>query len=274
MFAAHGRAGQPILRLLIASALLVTIVTVVALAQTNGTPVEAAAVTPEVTTGGSTIDPNTGALPTFRDLFLYSPTINGIILLLSLMSLAWFLFLIVTINPGQMAPASLTDEVTKLALRRKFESISDLCRAQRRTFIASIYQRLADNAHKDHDTLMQIIDTEGKRRADLVWNRISYLSDIANVAPMLGLLGTVLGMIKAFFLLEGQVGSVDSLVLSRGVGEAMATTMFGLVVAIITLLFYSIIKARATTTLAEAEAAVQSVADHMTRKPDSPAEEA
>ena len=241
--------GYPFFRLCLAVTLLVGCLTVFALAQ----PAQDAA----------TIDPATGALPTFAELFMFSPYINGIILLLSLLSLAWFLFLFVSVNPTQLAPAQLTDEVTKLALRRKFDSISDLCRAQRRTFVASIYQRLADNAGKDHDTLMQIIDTEGRRRADLIWNRISYLSDIANVAPMLGLLGTVMGMIKAFFLLERQVGSVDSLSLSRGVGEAMATTMFGLVVAIITLVFYSIVKARATAALADAEAAVQSVADHM-----------
>lgn len=266
MVPAHGRAGRPLFRLLISVVALLAVVATVALAQTGQDPVNVGSPGVEA----QVIDAETGALPTIAELFAFSPIINGIILVLSVLSLAWFLFLILTVNASMMAPASLTDEVTKLALRRKFESISDLCRAQRRTFTASIYQRLADNAHKDHDTLMQIIDTEGKRRADLIWNRISYLSDIANVAPMLGLLGTVLGMIKAFFLLERQVGSVDSLVLSRGVGEAMATTMFGLVVAILSLLFYSIIKARATAALAEAEAAVQSVADHMTRQPDEP----
>lgn len=222
-----------------------------------------AAVTP------SAVDAASGALPSIADLFMFSPLINGIILGLSVLSLALFLWLFLSVSTANLAPGSLTDEVTKLALRGKFEAISDLCRAHRRVFTASIFVRLADNASKDHTTLMEIIDTEGHRRADLIWNRISYLSDIANVAPMLGLLGTVLGMIKAFFLLERQVGSVDSLALSRGVGEAMATTMFGLFVAIVTLVFYSIIKSRATTVLADAEAAVQSVADHMAQSAGS-----
>ena len=63
---------------------------------------------------------------------------------------------------------------------------------------------------------------------------------------MLGLLGTVRGMIKAFFQLQGQTASVNAITLSRGVGEALSTTLFGLAVGIAALLFYSIIKARAT----------------------------
>lgn len=264
-------AGPPARRLLFAGLLLVACIAIVVQAQT---PAPAPAPGSISTTASGAlasggIDAATGALPTFADLFMFSPWINGLIAALSVLSLGMFIFLLLSVTSSQLAPASLTDEVTRLAFRKKFEAISDLCRAQRRTFTASIYQRLADNASKDHGTLMDIIETEGKRRAELIWNRISYLSDIANVAPMLGLLGTVLGMIKAFFLLEQQVGSVESAALSRGVGEAMSTTMFGLVVAIVTLVFYSIIKARATTALGDAEAAVQAVADHMSRAPGS-----
>ncbi|MFW6058808.1 MAG: MotA/TolQ/ExbB proton channel family protein, partial [Phycisphaeraceae bacterium] len=127
-------------------------------------------------------------------------------------------------------------------------------------------QRCVDNAGKGHSIIMDMLDTEGRRRADIVWNRISYLADVSNVAPMLGLLGTVMGMIKAFFGLEREAGNVDAGVLSQGVAEAMSTTMFGLMVGILALVFYSIVKARATRTLAEAEAAVHSITDHLKRE--------
>jgi biopolymer transport protein ExbB len=112
---------------------------------------------------------------------------------------------------------------------------------------------------------MGMVDTEGKRRADILWNRVSYLSDIANVAPMLGLLGTVIGMMRAFFRLDSVDISVKSRALSSDIAGAMATTMFGLIVAIMALAFFSIIKGRATRVLAEAEQAVHAVADHIKR---------
>jgi len=213
----------------------------------------------------SAIDPLTGALPTLAELFAFSPIINGVLLGLSVLALALFLFFLLTINPRAMAPHDLVDELTKLAIRGKHEAASDLCRANRRVFIATIVQRCVDNAGKDHSVIMGMIDAEGRRRADVVWNRISYLADVSNVAPMLGLLGTVLGMITAFFGLERETGAIGAAVLSRGVGQAMATTLFGLGVGIMALVFYSVVKARATRTLADAEQAVHAIADHIKR---------
>jgi biopolymer transport protein ExbB len=110
-----------------------------------------------------------------------------------------------------------------------------------------------------------MLDSEGQRRADVVWNRLSYLGDVINIAPMLGLLGTVVGMMQAFFALQYQSISASSGALTRSIGGAMATTFFGLIVAIVSLVFYSIAKARLTRTLAEVEQTVHSIADHIKR---------
>ncbi|MCC6682112.1 MAG: MotA/TolQ/ExbB proton channel family protein [Phycisphaeraceae bacterium] len=216
-------------------------------------------------TSSAVIDPITGALQSWGTLFQFSPIINGIIAGLSVLALLMFLYNLLSINSRAMVPADLVDELTKLVLARKYEQAADLCRANRRVFIASIVQRCAENAGQEHSVILDMLDAEGRRRADVVWNRISYLADVANVAPMLGLLGTVMGMIKAFFLLEGQTGSANATALASGVGQAMSTTMFGLIVAIGSLVFYSLIKSRATRVLAEAEQAVHSIADHLKR---------
>jgi len=209
-----------------------------------------------------------GLLPTLRELFFFSPIINSIIAGLSVIALGLFLFFLATVHTRAMVPSELVDQVTKLTVRGKYEQAADLCRSNRNVFIASIIQRCVENAGKGHSVIMDMIDAEGRRRADIVWNRISYLADVSNVAPMLGLLGTVLGMIKTFFGLEESTGSINAKVLSAGVGQAMTTTMFGLVVGILALVFYSIAKARVTRTLAEAEQAVHNIADHMKREED------
>jgi biopolymer transport protein ExbB len=206
-----------------------------------------------------------GALQTVRDLYLNAPVINSIIAALSVAAVGLFVFFLSTVNPRSMVPAEFLDQVTKLTVQGKYEQAADLCRGNRNVFVASIIQRCVENAGKGHSVIMDMIDAEGRRRADIVWNRISYLADVSNVAPMLGLLGTVIGMIRTFLQLPQISGANTADLLSAGIGQAMSTTMFGLGVGILALLFYSIVKARVTRTLAEAEQAVHSIADHIKR---------
>jgi len=200
-----------------------------------------------------------------RDLFMFSPVINGIIVGLSVLALIFFLYFMLTINSRTFAPPRFVDEVVKLVVRGDYERASDVCRRSRGVFAAGIIQRCLENHSHSHSVMLDMIDTEGRRQADITWNRVSYLADISNVAPMLGLVGTVLGMIKAFYGLENELGGIDAITLSKGVGEAMATTLFGLSVGIMALVMYSLAKARTTRTLAEAEQAVHMIADHIKR---------
>lgn len=229
--------------------------------------------TPPATTGQSGTTTGEGAIgegtdqPLFLlgELFMISPVINGIIAGLSVLGLIFFLFFMLTINRRTFAPPRFVDEVVKLVIRGDYERAADVCRRSRGVFAASIVQRCVENHNQNHSVMLDMIDTEGRRQADIIWNRVSYLADISNVAPMLGLLGTVLGMIKAFYGLKNEMGGIDANILSGGVAEAMGTTLFGLSVGILTLVLYSLVKSRATRTLADAEQAVHMIADHIKR---------
>lgn len=220
-------------------------------------------------------DPNAAAaaaaaagegIPTVYELFMASQWINGVILLLSLVAVAMFVHLLASLSVGSFAPARFTDELTRLVLRERFEQAVQFCQNHHRTMISGICQRLIDNRDKDPGVLMSIVETEGSRRADRVWARIGYLSEIAAIAPTLGLLGTVIGMIKVFFTLTTRISEGHTVGdLSAGIAEAMSTTMFGLIVAILAGLFYMIVRSRATTVLSEAEEACHTVADHVHR---------
>lgn len=198
-------------------------------------------------------------------LFFYAPVINGLIIGLSVLALAFFVMFMLTINNRAMAPPGLVDEVVKLVIRGDYERAADVCRRSRGVFVADIVQRCVENATQQHGVMLDMIDAEGRRQADILWNRVSYLADISNVAPMLGLLGTVLGMIDVFAELEITSGSITAQLLAGGVGKAMATTMFGLSVGILSVVLYSIVKSRATRSLADAEQAVHMIADHIKR---------
>jgi len=73
---------------------------------------------------------------------------------------------------------------------------------------------------------------------------IQTLGTIGNIAPLLGLLGTVIGMIKAFMVIQQMVGKVNAAVLAGGIWEAMLTTALGLSVALPTMVAHSYLISR------------------------------
>ncbi len=70
------------------------------------------------------------------------------------------------------------------------------------------------------------------------------LYTITVIAPMLGLIGTVIGLMKSFHLLSGQVGNYNPQVLSQGISEALITTATGLIIAVVAIIFYNYFHAR------------------------------
>ena len=96
---------------------------------------------------------------------------------------------------------------------------------------------------------------EGGRIADAMMASVDWLADIAAIAPLVGLLGTVLGMFQAFGGIASDVSAgAKPVVLAQGVSQAIVTTIFGLVVAIPSLAAYAVFRRRAQKRIAEIEA--------------------
>ncbi len=98
---------------------------------------------------------------------------------------------------------------------------------------------------------------EATRAADRLEARLRGLSLIAQSAPLLGLLGTVLGMIETFMRIEGAGREVEVAVLAGGIWEALLTTAFGLVVAIPALFAYASFEGMAARYLSWIESGVE-----------------
>lgn len=209
-------------------------------------------------------------VPTVAALFMTSPYINGALLVLSVIALLLFLYMLLSLTSASFTPARFVDNVTKLILNRQFDQAVHLCQSNSGVFASSIIQRVIENRDKEHGELMEILSAEGRRRGETIWNRVSYLSEISNIAPMLGLLGTVVGMIKVFFTLTERIAGPNVDKLSAGIAEAMGTTMFGLIVAIAAGVFYTLARSRAVKVLAEAEQVCHTVVDHTHRSASDP----
>ena len=95
---------------------------------------------------------------------------------------------------------------------------------------------------------------EGSRIAQRLFSQVQWLSDIAALAPLVGLLGTVLGMFEAFGGIASQASAAAKpVVLAQGVSQAIVTTIFGLVVAIPSQLAYAFFRRRAQRRIDEIE---------------------
>jgi biopolymer transport protein ExbB len=101
----------------------------------------------------------------------------------------------------------------------------------------------------------EIAETEGTRVAASLNNRVIYLADIGMIAPLLGLLGTVFGIIRSFGALGADVGSARYAALSRGISEALVNTAAGLAIGIPAMIFYAFFRGRSQKLISELEAA-------------------
>ena len=98
---------------------------------------------------------------------------------------------------------------------------------------------MKDSEGKNPALLKDIIESEGRRQADRILGPTQYLLDIAAVAPMVGLLGTVFGMIKAFSVIAYDIAKAKPILLAHGVAMALITTAFGLIVGIPAMVAYA-----------------------------------
>ena len=95
---------------------------------------------------------------------------------------------------------------------------------------------------------------EGARIGERLMSTVDWLADIAAIAPLVGLLGTVLGMFQAFGGIAADVSAgAKPVVLAQGVSQAIITTIFGLVIAIPCLIAYAFFRRRAAKRIAEIE---------------------
>ena len=97
---------------------------------------------------------------------------------------------------------------------------------------------------QDRETLETVIVHATDEEVRDISRYLQALATIGNIAPLLGLLGTVLGMIKAFMVIQQMGGKVNAAVLAGGIWEAMLTTALGLAVALPTIVAHSYLVAR------------------------------
>ncbi|MBI2743288.1 MAG: MotA/TolQ/ExbB proton channel family protein [Chlamydiales bacterium] len=199
-------------------------------------------------------------------VFAGSPIIYSLLASLSVFALFICLYNVLSLRATS---DSFVRKVRQKLLSNQYEEALNLCLKNDQLFgrvlSSAIAARKLGFAH-----MVETMKAEGKRATVGFWQRISLLNDIAVVAPMLGLLGTVLGMFYAFYDLNRSQESVNTLF--DGLGISVGTTVAGLIVAIMAMMLHSFAKFRVVRVLTHIEDEAQSMAALMDPRTTSSSE--
>jgi biopolymer transport protein ExbB len=181
---------------------------------------------------------------------------------LSVFSVMLVIVYLLTIRRGAVVSSGYM--ATADALLRKRDYLGLLAVSNRHgEAIARVVQKMLDfttkNPSADFQQVREIAETEGTRVASSLNNRAIYLADIGMIAPMLGLLGTVFGIIKSFSALGSDLGTARYALLSSGVSQALVNTAAGLAIGIPAMIFYAFFRGRVQKIISELESAVTHV---------------
>jgi biopolymer transport protein ExbB len=201
------------------------------------------------------------ALP-LREVIKSGGSLMYVLGLLSLIGVALVIYFFIVLKPSEMVPLLLMRDVVDHLKAGRLEEAQDLCTAHPCLFsyvamAGILYARKANKI--DNATLKDIIEGEGARRAEAMLGQVQYLLDIAVISPMVGLLGTVVGMLKAFGAVATDIARARPVSLAAGVSQALITTIFGLIIAIPAMCFYAYFRRKASSIISQAESAAVEV---------------
>ncbi len=165
------------------------------------------------------------------------------ILLCSVLALAIFLERIIRFARMRSRGAGLAAKVIEVLKEGNVQKARDLAERSNSP-MGRILARAIEVRDQDRETIETVIVHATDEEVRNLSSYLQALATIGNIAPLLGLLGTVLGMIKAFMVIEQLGGQVNASVLAGGIWEAMLTTALGLSVALPTMVAHSYLLAR------------------------------
>lgn len=142
-------------------------------------------------------------------------------------------------------------KIQKLVQARNFDRAIQLCNAAPNAALSKVLKAGLAKAGQEQREIQNAVDEAALELLPKLQRRTGYLQVIANVATLLGLLGTILGIIIAFKAVSEVEASQKQKVLTRGIAIALYTTAFGLVVAIPTMLAHALIDAKTTKIIDE-----------------------
>jgi biopolymer transport protein ExbB len=173
------------------------------------------------------------------------------ILGVSMTMLTFIIQLFMSLRDEQLAPSALVESLRNTIHAGNYQEAWEICRANK-AYIALVLKGTLERLGRGKEAVEISLIEHGIREAQIMKTKNSYLSVIGVIAPMIGLLGTVIGMMGAFAVL-GASGVADPRSLALRIGEVLMATASGLFIAIPAFVFYYYFRNLATIVLVNAD---------------------
>jgi len=205
----------------------------------------------------------------FWSLIQASGLIGFIIILLSFVAVALMIEYALSLRRSMLMPPGFADEVLKLLVQGQAGSALQKCQNDPSALAQILYAGMTQYEF-GWDAVEKSAEESTAEQASRMYRKVEYLHVIGNIAPMLGLLGTVVGMVIAFQQIADSAGYGRASELAGGIYLALITTVQGLVVAIPCLAAHSFFGNRIATLISEttfvAEQVLQPIKKNLLRK--------
>ena len=176
--------------------------------------------------------------------------ITMLLLMMSAVVMGFSLMLIFKFRENQVIPEETRDEIEQLLAEKKYREAIEFAEEEE-SYLGKVASAALSEAANGYSAMERAVEEAGDAEAVRMLRPIEYLNVLGNISPMIGLFGTVFGMIVAFQKLVEGGGAADPAELAGGISTALVTTFWGLVVAIPALTAYSLIRNKVDAHCAE-----------------------
>jgi biopolymer transport protein ExbB len=177
--------------------------------------------------------------------------IMALIILCSIAAVALTVEQLMTLRKSVLLPAGLRERVQQQLAAGNLKGAFQACDAQP-SFLAFLVRTSLAEAESGWSAVEKALEDATAEQTARLMRRIEYLAVIGNIAPMLGLLGTVVGLLFAFQEVASTQGVARAADLADGIYHALVSTVSGLIVAIPSLAIYAALRNRVDQLAAEA----------------------
>ena len=162
-----------------------------------------------------------------------------VLLLISLVAITIIIERLIKLRKSQKIEDEFLQEIYGHLGNKNTEKAIQICEEKKDNPIANVFAKAIESLDNNITEIKEIIETSIKKEIHQFEKNLGTLATFAAIAPLIGFLGTVTGMVKVFMKISGTGGGVDITLLANGIWEALITTIGGLTVGIITILFYN-----------------------------------
>ena len=190
------------------------------------------------------------------------------IILVSIVAMAIIVALFIALSSKKVIPEGTTNAARKLALSGR-ATPAQINKLRESSLLGRVLATGLENAHLPRHSLKESIEESGRHVIHAMDRFMTTLGTIAAIAPLLGLLGTVVGMINVFSVITSQgVGSPTEL--AGGISQALITTAAGITVAVPALIFHRYFRGKINDYAIEMEKETMKLIDTINRKAPAP----